>query len=431
MYIKQAWAMLRQNKLFSVLYIAGTGLAIAMTMTIFIAHYIKVAPIYPETNRANTWALTRVAVKKGANNVANAFSSYEMLRDWWRELKTPEAVTGVYFAFNAQDYVQPGEGKPEIKVKATYTDPAFFRVFHFAFLNGKPFTDADQASGLYSAVIGRDLAMQLFGTEDATGKTFSLNHTECRVAGVVRNASSLTPDSYGDLYLPYSTRIGYDAPLMRGFSDLLGSYMVYFKVKDAEQGAVLEAEVQERVRKYNTSQEEEEITVSGPFPSWQNAYTFGTDQPFDAWSLVKLWGGLVLIFLLVPALNLSGMISTRMESRLPEMGISKAFGAGRGLLLRQVLGENLLLTCLGGFFGLCLAWTVLVVGSDWIFGLFNPMGVMLTGTREATVHIDMLFSPWLFVAAFAVCLLLNVLSALIPAWRSLGKDIVYSLNQKK
>ena len=31
LYLKQAWTLLRQNPLFSGLYIAGTGLAIAMT----------------------------------------------------------------------------------------------------------------------------------------------------------------------------------------------------------------------------------------------------------------------------------------------------------------------------------------------------------------------------------------------------------------
>ena len=33
-YLKQAWALLRQNPLFSTLYIVGTGLAIGMTMII-------------------------------------------------------------------------------------------------------------------------------------------------------------------------------------------------------------------------------------------------------------------------------------------------------------------------------------------------------------------------------------------------------------
>ena len=36
-YWKQAWELLKQHKLFSVLYITGAGLAIAMTMVVFVA----------------------------------------------------------------------------------------------------------------------------------------------------------------------------------------------------------------------------------------------------------------------------------------------------------------------------------------------------------------------------------------------------------
>ena len=50
LYLKQSWMLIRQNKLFSSLYVLGTGLAIAMTMIIAIVYYIKIAPIYPEVN---------------------------------------------------------------------------------------------------------------------------------------------------------------------------------------------------------------------------------------------------------------------------------------------------------------------------------------------------------------------------------------------
>ena len=63
-YWKQAWELLKQHKLFSVLYITGAGLAIAMTMVVFVAHYIRVAPVYPETNRAETWVLKSVTVQR-------------------------------------------------------------------------------------------------------------------------------------------------------------------------------------------------------------------------------------------------------------------------------------------------------------------------------------------------------------------------------
>lgn len=96
-YIKQAWELLKQNKLFSVLYVVGTGLAIAMTMVVFVAHYIRVAPIYPETNRACTWVLKSVSVQRlKSNGISNWKSSYKLVKDWWYEVKEAETVSAVY-----------------------------------------------------------------------------------------------------------------------------------------------------------------------------------------------------------------------------------------------------------------------------------------------------------------------------------------------
>ena len=44
---------------------------------------------------------------------------------------------------------------------------------------------------------------------------------------------------------------------------------------------------------------------------------------------------------------------------------------------------------------------------------------------------SMLFSPRVFACAFLFCVVLNLASALIPAWKALRKPIVESLNQKK
>ena len=48
MYIRQALAMMREEKLFSGIYIAGTTMALAFTMVMAVVYYIKLAPIYPE-----------------------------------------------------------------------------------------------------------------------------------------------------------------------------------------------------------------------------------------------------------------------------------------------------------------------------------------------------------------------------------------------
>ena len=109
-----------------------------------------------------------------------------------------------------QDYIHRDNLGSELKVKVKYTDPAFFRIFQFSFLAGKPFSQADFESGIMNAVVGEDLARRLFGTTEVVGKTFSLNYTDCRIVGVVKDASFLTRDSFAQLYLPYTTVAGYD-----------------------------------------------------------------------------------------------------------------------------------------------------------------------------------------------------------------------------
>ena len=429
-YWKQAWELLKQHKLFSVLYITGAGLAIAMTMVVFVAHYIRVAPVYPETNRAETWVLKSVTVQRVKTRGSGSWqSSHQLVRDWWYPMQEAEQVSAVYNSWELDDYIQRENLGSELNVKVKYTDPAFFRIFQFSFLAGKPFSQADFESGIMNAVVGEDLARRLFGTTEVVGKTFSLNYTDCRIVGVVKDASFLTRDSFAQLYLPYTTVAGYDKD-SKSDAGMLGPYTVYFKVKDDAMGAALEAAMHEMVRKYNTSQEENKLVLSGPDVYWKSVYRRG-NVPLDWWELIRLWGGLVLIFLLVPALNLCAMISTRMENRLPVMGSCKAFGSDGRRLLRKILIENLLLTFLGGLLGLCWVWTILIAGRNWVFTLFERSGNSAPVGVDTLVSFDMLFSPWICCAGFIVCLLLNLFSALWPAWKALGKDIVYSLNQKK
>lgn len=53
-YFTQAWTLMKQNKLFTVIYVAGTGLSIALIMTLFIIYFVKLGPVYPEYNRDRT-----------------------------------------------------------------------------------------------------------------------------------------------------------------------------------------------------------------------------------------------------------------------------------------------------------------------------------------------------------------------------------------
>ncbi|WP_455586848.1 ABC transporter permease [Bacteroides sp.] len=432
-YFKQAWELMKQNRLFSTLYIVGTGLAIAMTMVIAIVHYVKLAPIYPEENRSQTFYLSNSSFKRlDIDGMSNWAFSYQAVKEWFYTLKNVEAVSATYSGIEEANYIQPDDGSGDFPVSVKLTDPTFFRIYPFRFLEGKPFTDADFSSGMRSAVITDDLARRLFGQETGvTGRTFKMNFIDCRVSGVVHSASYLTPKSFAQIYLPYSCEPDYDKS-QHGV-DYMGAYQLTFLVSSSEQAEALRKEIREIVRKYNFSQKQYELDI------WEQpvSHILSVFQEYPG-NKDFSWGGLarhylliLIVLLLVPALNLGGMISSRMESRLPEMGVRKSFGAPSTGLLKQVMWENLLLTLLGGLLGLILAWIALFVARDWVFYLFDSWPEQLPEGITATVSGEMFFAPMVFVAALVLCIVLNILSALLPAWCSLRKPIVNSLNEKR
>ena len=113
-----------------------------------------------------------------------------------------------------------------------------------------------------------------------------------------------------------------------------------------------------------------------------------------------------------------------------EMGIRKAFGAKRRTLLNEVISENLVLTLLGGIVGWVLsALFVSAISDNQIFlQMFVSADQSVVDTG---MQFQMFFTPTLFLIVFLCCVLLNLMAALMPAWHSLRKPIVESLNQKR
>ncbi len=431
-YLTQAFALLKQNRLFSMLYIVGTGLAIAMTVIVAVVYYVKLAPIYPEENRKNTLYLTHVSFKSEQNMYQSALS-YRALQEWIYPLKNVVAVSAC-FSYVTDYYVQPADRSGDFRPALKLVDPAFFRIYQLQFLEGHPFTKADWISGIHTAVISDDLARRLFGTtEGVVGRSFSMDYVNYRVCGVVRGASFLTRQSYAQVYAPYSIESDYKEPITSNFP-YCGQFDVTFLVKDNAQAEALRTEIKDLTRRVNAQykgQWQMELWEQPTSHALSVFKEYPADTSFSSWKVagrLMLW---VLVLLLVPSLNLNGLIASRMESRLPEMGVRKSFGASRSALLSQVMWENFFLTLVGGLLGLLVAWIMLYVGREWIFILFDSWPMDIPEGANLYVSGEMLFAPVVFLIAFLLCLVLNLLSALWPAWMSLRKPIVYSLYEKR
>ncbi|NDW12418.1 ABC transporter permease [Bacteroides sp. 214] len=434
LYLKQAWQLLKQNKLYSSVYILGTGMAIAVVMTIAIIYYIKIAPVYPEVNRNRTLVGKNMMIKYTKSGaMSSSLYSWNFVKEHLYTLKSAEAVSAVLSVWDDYPLVRLPNEKGMLPVTVAYTDHHYWQVFGFEFLHGKPFSEADFESGIKTTVITKSLANILFGTVEAEGKYVELDGNDYRVSGVVRDVSFAAKETYAQLWVPFTVKP--EAIANTGKSEgtaLLGALKVFILAPTASATAAVAAEAEGIIKQINAAQEKYVADMSGqPEAYWKSVFRQSNNNRIDWAEIIQSLGFILLALLIIPAVNLAGMVSSRMEKRLAEMGVRKSFGASRGVLLWQVLVENLLLTTLGGLLGLVLSFVIMYCGRSWILGVFDRWQEVPPEGISSFFDAGMFFNPVVFFIALAVCFVLNLLSAIIPAYNGLRKNIVVSLNHNK
>ena len=429
-YFRQALAMMREEKLYSAMYIAGTALAVAFVMLIAEVYYVKVADIAPESRRSTTYWLDCLEYQNKDLQYM-AIITHDMYRDLFLTMKTPEEVMAIMpMGSSHGPYIKLADGKHDREVNLKKTEPRFFRFFDFRFVEGAPFTQDDFDAGRNVAVITEELRDLIFGHgQETVGKTVSVGNVEWRVCGVIETPSVLMEQAAADVYVMYSAG-GINQLYTTDWHGL--PLALCFSVPSSRRTAFID-ELKAVEARYNAVHRDQPVDVTAQVTAYHHqvlesfGYMFGSYRESSYWWLTPVM--LLLLLLIVPALNLSGMVASRMERRLPEMAIRKAFGAKRCWLLSQVVTENMVLTLMGGFVGLCLAWTALYGWRDWVFYILSDNRSLYAATP--IIRGEMLFGPAIFLVALMVCMVLNVLAATVPAWWSLKKPIVESMMLKK
>ena len=405
-YFNQAFHLIRQNPLFSGFYILGTGLAISMVMLLVVIYYIKVAGIYPETNRARMMVISDVHMQSVDNSNSNSTGliAYNIVKDLFYNLKGTEAVSAIGTYVAGDGYAQLPSSKHRIPVVQKAVDVAFWKVFDFDFVDGAPFS--------------------------VVGKYLTIDFVEYKICGVVKTPSYATELSYAQVWIPYTCFPGYDK---YNQYDALGAYEVVILARSSSDFDSIKAQVDEFTRKFNAiSHDGYKLLWHGqPYAYWKTLFRVDSMTDLDFMKIFRQIGAVLLMLLLVPALNLSGMISGRMEKRLPEIGVRKAFGATSCVLFSQIIWENLILTVIGGCLGLIISYGMVLLSKNWLLTLLDDNVTALPDGVGVSITPQMLCSPVLFMAAFLICVVINLFSAVIPAYLSLRKDIVYSINKQK
>lgn len=421
--IRQALALLRQNPLLSTISILGTAFAITMIMAIVITWQTKYADLDPEVNRSRCLYFSAMHLQHKEYENWNTFGSNSaaFMKECVQPLSEVEACT----AFNTAtvSLLSLSDGSNRVKVDALATDPGFWKIFSFQFLAGRGFTEADRGGEVKAIVVSASTARKVFGTTDVVGKSLLLNREEARIVGVVKDVSVTAKDAYAQVWSMYPT----DELTTTAVWAYTNDKTVVALARTPDDFPAIKQGVEKRVKDINEAQKEWKLDIMEQPDNivahvnhvWANV---GPDLPM----LYLQYAFALFIILLVPSLNLCGLSNSRMQQRVSELGVRKAFGATRGKLIRQILNENLMLTLIGGLAGLLLSYASVYIMRTWLFTNSDNIG---TG-GDFSLSMDVLFSPWVFLLAFAFCLVINLLSAGLPAWLATRRTIVDSLNDK-
>ncbi len=412
-YMKQAWYMIKANPLVSIISITGTALSIAMMMVVVMIWQIQLAGYAPEYHRDRMLYINGIRAVSDQGMNGSRFSS-EAIKEVVYPLRVPEAVT----AYTQQGRPVSLPGRRLYKnYSIKYTDPGFWRVFEFRFKEGVPFSEADFNSAISRAVITDRLAKELFGSENVMGETILIDYDAYTISGVVKEVSRAASDAHADVWVPYTTQA--DIMELRQSEGITGLLNVAILAKDKKDFPVIKKEMKATTDRYNDSKTSYRLTYDEePLNRFDKAVGSTSFRKKSLSEVFLQVFGLLLFLLIVPAMNLTGVNQAAFQQRRNEIGLRKSFGATFHVLVWQILTENLLTTLIGGATGFILSFVFLIAGKHFLL-LNDPV---LNG--------EMLFQPTVFILAILFILLLNMLSALIPAWKTTSQPIVEALKNE-
>ncbi len=416
-YFQQAIYELKAHPMLSVVSVIGTALAICLIMVLIVMQQIKIAPFYPETNRDRTLHVKSMSsTVKGSTN--NGPMSMLVARNCFRALTIPEAVTMYAYPDEMLASV-PGTSAITIDVKPT--DDRFWTVFSFTFADGRPFSEAESESGIPVIVVTEEVARRLFGKTHIAGERIKVNYAEYTVVGVVKDVSTLASAAYAQAWIPYHSTnlVSNESP-----GELSGYFMVSMLAHTPDDFPAIRQEAEQLRLQFNHGLTDSEVFYRGQ-PDEQVVYAerkWANESP-DMKKVKQQRFIIFVLLLLIPAINLSSMTQSRLRQRIGEIGLRRSFGSTRFQILWQVLMENLVLTALSALVGLIICFAISYI---WGHSLFASATIGVS----PDVSFSMLMQPVTFVYAVIFCLVLNLLSTGVPAWKACRMSITHALNSK-
>jgi putative ABC transport system permease protein len=398
-YLQLAWRVLQRRKFFTFASLFGIGFTLLVLClgAAVLDHFFGPHP--PETRLGRTLGVYGLSMsgerEGGGSGARTGFPGYRFLDRYLRDLPGAERVS----IFQLQRSVDSYVGGRKLSSYLKRTDGAYWQILDFELVEGQPFTAEDDRQARPVAVINERTRERFFGGEPALGRTLELDGQRFEVVGVVRDVSLLRVVAFADVWVPIGTSRS-DGYKREDVADFMGLVLA-----DPARFRELRAEFAERVARAEPFDPAEFQTFHGgleTFFEFVSRLLFSTRlEEAKPGVLRGVLGGLVLLFMALPAINLVNLNLSRILERSSEIGVRKAFGASTRTLVGQFVVEGLVLSLLGGLLALGLCALV--------FAALERSALL--PAVQLTLNVRIFLWGLLFAVVF------GLLSGVYPAWR--------------
>jgi putative ABC transport system permease protein len=253
------------------------------------------------------------------------------------------------------------------------------------------------------AVLGSTLAQSLFGGTDPTGQYVDVGTTRLAVIGVLAQRGSVGGTDFDSrLYTPITVVFQKFTPSQ--FARFLGDRvrLIYVKVDSSKDipGVVTQIELL-LDRRHNVTADTRDYTITT-----QQDIISTQESTTAAFRSLLAW--VAGVSLLVGGIGIMNIMLVSVSERTREIGIRQSVGATTDDIRIQFLAEAILLSVVGGIFGL-----VLGVAGSLLFGAVSSMRTVILPTS--------------FVLAFLSATLVGVFFGYYPADRAARLDPIEAL----
>jgi putative ABC transport system permease protein len=262
---------------------------------------------------------------------------------------------------------------------------------------GRFFEDLDQTSFRRVTVLGSDTAEELFPGESALGKEVQVSGMVFTVIGILAPQKQ----AFGGGKNPQDNKAMFPISTFHRMHPEQLDYWITLKYDDPKNRPIVEDGLTELLRRRR------KVANAAP----DNFAIFGTD------SLTRLWDqitfglfGLMLslsaVGLLVGGVGVMNIMLVSVTERTREIGIRKAIGASKQVILAQFTLEAITLCAVGGIIGVTMG-SALALGVRLVF--------------------PSLLSPIWIAVAFACSCGIGLVFGIYPAWKAANLNPIEAL----